>query len=161
MPSAMSRPREPVETASVASPRSRLPLVSTEPLPNARSIWLSAASSARLRSEFCSLATTRKAACAMRYLLRYSTAPADPQANPAAGGGNKSTRFVLFGKILAKVLFLRDNTIYCSWDVPRTPGHCLSLNFLGPFCANLSCLSEVSGYETHPDPPPFFPVAFC
>ena len=43
-------PGEPVETASVARPRSRLPSFITEPLPKARSIWLSAASSARLRS---------------------------------------------------------------------------------------------------------------
>jgi hypothetical protein len=49
MPSAMSRPSEPVETVS-ASITSRWPSFITEPLPNARSIWESAASSARFRS---------------------------------------------------------------------------------------------------------------
>jgi hypothetical protein len=57
-----------------------------------------------LRSEFCSLPTTRNAACVMTNSLGYSTAPADPQANPAAGGGGQSTWFVLFGKIRDKVL---------------------------------------------------------
>ena len=118
MPRAMSRPRQPVETASVARPRSRLPSFITEPLPNARSIWLSAASSARLRSEFCSLPTTRKAACAMTTLLGYSTAPADPQANPAAGGEDESTWFVLFGKTRDKALKDREITTFRSGIVP-------------------------------------------
>src|SRR6185312_15675444 len=104
MPKAMSRPRLPVETASVARPKSRLPSFITEPLPKARSIWLSAASRARLRSEFCSLPTTRKAACDMENPFRYSTAPADPQANPAAGGRKEGTRFVLIGKPRDKAL---------------------------------------------------------
>src|SRR5687768_1382452 len=48
-PSAMSRPRLPVETVSI-SICSRLPSFIAEPLPNARSIWASAASSAFCRS---------------------------------------------------------------------------------------------------------------
>src|SRR5947209_1761221 len=52
----MSRPRLPVETVSI-SILSRLPSFIAEPLPNARSIWASAASSAFCRSvpEFCTL----------------------------------------------------------------------------------------------------------
>src|SRR5207253_6620500 len=55
-PSAMSSPRLPVETVSI-SIFSRLPSFIAEPLPNARSIWASAASSAFCRSmpECCNL----------------------------------------------------------------------------------------------------------
>ena len=89
MPSAMSRPSEPVETASVARPRSRLPSFITEPLPKARSIWLSAASRARLRSLFSSLPTTRKAACAMTCLPVISQRPPIPKRIPAASEAAK------------------------------------------------------------------------
>src|SRR4051794_25815303 len=47
MPSAMSRPSEPVETTSISfSACCFAPMRMIEPLPNDRSIWLSAASSA-------------------------------------------------------------------------------------------------------------------
>src|SRR5262252_8842102 len=46
MPSAISRPSEPVETASTSIGLPPLPSRMIEPLPNARSIWDSAASSA-------------------------------------------------------------------------------------------------------------------
>src|SRR5690606_456570 len=46
MPSAMSSPSEPVEMASISTTCSFLPSRMMEPLPNERSIWLSAASSA-------------------------------------------------------------------------------------------------------------------
>ncbi|HEU0095447.1 MAG TPA: hypothetical protein VFQ52_03265, partial [Rhizomicrobium sp.] len=49
---------------------------------------------------------------------RYSTPPADPQANPAPVWRPESTRFVLFGKILVKALKCRANTKSCSSDVP-------------------------------------------
>jgi len=62
-----------------ARPRSRLPNFITEPLPNARSIWLSAASRARLRSLFSGLFTTFKATCAIA-VSRYFTAPPESQA---------------------------------------------------------------------------------
>src|SRR6478672_10873529 len=46
MPSAMSRPREPVETVSTSIDLSFLPSRMIEPLPKVRSIWESAASRA-------------------------------------------------------------------------------------------------------------------
>jgi hypothetical protein len=47
MPSAMSRPSEPVEIASMSADCACFaPIFMIEPLPKARSIWLSAASSA-------------------------------------------------------------------------------------------------------------------
>src|SRR6185437_9127173 len=49
-PSAMSSPSEPLETVSTSMERSFLPSFITEPLPNWRSIWDSAADSALLLS---------------------------------------------------------------------------------------------------------------
>src|SRR6185437_15981011 len=49
-PSAMSSPSEPEETVSTSMERSFLPSFITEPLPNWRSIWDSAADSALLLS---------------------------------------------------------------------------------------------------------------
>ena len=46
MPSAMSSPSEPVEMVSISIGFEPLPRRMIEPLPNARSIWESAASSA-------------------------------------------------------------------------------------------------------------------
>ena len=46
MPSAMSRPSEPVGTVAISTSGSFLPSRMIEPLPKARSIWPSAASSA-------------------------------------------------------------------------------------------------------------------
>ena len=51
MPSAMSRPSEPVETDSISTILPLSPSFITEPLPKARSICASAASSARCLSE--------------------------------------------------------------------------------------------------------------
>ncbi len=62
----------------------------TEPLPNARSIWDSAASSARLRSLFSSLPTTRKAACAHRFISLFHSAPQIP----SGSGASQCTCFV-------------------------------------------------------------------
>ena len=50
MPSAMSRPSEPVDTEGITSATPPLPSFITEPLPKARSIWAIAASSARCLS---------------------------------------------------------------------------------------------------------------
>jgi hypothetical protein len=55
--------------------------------------------------------------------FRYSTAPADPQANPAAGGQKEGTWFVLFGKTQFKALISRHNTRCCSHHVPRPFPH--------------------------------------
>jgi hypothetical protein len=46
MPSAKSRPSDPVETTSISASADLLPMRMIEPLPKARSIWLSAASRA-------------------------------------------------------------------------------------------------------------------
>jgi hypothetical protein len=43
--------------------------------------------------------------------LGYSTAPADPHANPAAGGDKEGTWFVLFGKPRDKALSMIEITI--------------------------------------------------
>jgi hypothetical protein len=50
----------------------------------------------------------------MENSLGYSTATADPQANPAAGGEDESTWFVLFGKTRDKALKDREITRYRS-----------------------------------------------
>jgi len=50
MPSAMSRPSEPVETDGISATTPPLPSFITEPLPKARSIWAIAASRARCLS---------------------------------------------------------------------------------------------------------------
>jgi hypothetical protein len=50
MPSAISRPREPDDTASTSIERSFLPSFITDPLPNWRSIWESAADRALVLS---------------------------------------------------------------------------------------------------------------
>src|SRR5262249_51137086 len=50
MPSAMSSPSEPVDTVSTSIERSFLPSFITEPLPNWRSIWESAADRALVLS---------------------------------------------------------------------------------------------------------------
>src|SRR5271169_2755135 len=107
MPSAMSSPSDPVDTVSVSSPRSRLPSFITEPLPKARSIWLSAASSARLRSLFSSLFTTRNcAACDMPDLLLAR--------RPRRRNEGDCTCFVPDCKPLDKALIRHVNTLYRS-----------------------------------------------
>ena len=62
MPSAMSRPSEPVETLSISFTMPALPSFITEPLPKARSICAIAASRARCLSPS-SLPTNFNAAC--------------------------------------------------------------------------------------------------
>ena len=52
MPSAMSRPKDPVEVVSMSWTGLSAPSFIIEPLPNCRSIWVSALSSAFLRSAF-------------------------------------------------------------------------------------------------------------
>src|SRR5215472_2958461 len=71
MPSAMSRPSEPVGITSVSAAASREPSFIIEPLPNARSIWPSAASRARCLS-IASLSNRRNAVCIIE--PPYSTA---------------------------------------------------------------------------------------
>src|ERR1700742_2636575 len=103
MPSAMSSPSDPVETVSPSTPRSLAPSFITEPLPKARSIWLSAASSARLRSLVSSLPTTRSAACDMR-TAPYSTALPPFPVKLGRHGAALSTCFVLVDKPHDKTL---------------------------------------------------------
>src|SRR5215467_4352024 len=62
MPSAISKPKEPVEMTSVSAAASRDPSFIIEPLPKARSICPSAASKARCLS-IVSLSTRRKGVC--------------------------------------------------------------------------------------------------
>ena len=68
MPSAMSSPSEPVETVSMSMALAFLPSFMIEPLPKARSIWDSAASSA-LDLSIEAPSTTRRAAGAIVALL--------------------------------------------------------------------------------------------
>ena len=68
MPSAISRPSEPVDTTSASTAFSRWPRRMIEPLPKARSICPRAASKALLRS-IISLSTRRKLACDMALSL--------------------------------------------------------------------------------------------
>src|ERR1043165_2756364 len=76
----MSRPSEPVETVSISIDLSFLPSFMIEPLPNARSIWVSAASRAfDLSMEL--LSTTRSAAGLMITLHMAKDSGADKQAH--------------------------------------------------------------------------------
>ena len=66
------------------SPRSRLPSFITEPLPKARSIWLSAASSARLRSDILFLANHPQSRLCHACLPVISQRRSIPKRIPAA-----------------------------------------------------------------------------
>src|SRR5215469_5486979 len=89
MPSAISRPSEPVETTSTSIAASREPNFMIEPLPKARSIWPSAASNARCLS-IVSLSKRRKTGWFISP-LRYPTAGAAAQTRSA----DRCTHFVL------------------------------------------------------------------
>src|SRR6516165_6876185 len=72
MPSAISRPSEPVEITSVSAAASCEPSFIIEPLPKARSIWPSAASKARCLS-IASLSKRRNAVCIILPPLFHSS----------------------------------------------------------------------------------------
>src|SRR6185312_13935364 len=107
MPSAISSPSEPEEIASISMVLSFLPSFMIEPLPNWRSIWLSAADRAfDLSMEFPS--TTRKAGWAISTLLMEGFDP--PTYGRSAGGGRNRawedctpfvlrSQYVLFGGV--------------------------------------------------------------
>src|ERR1700722_13771861 len=97
MPSAMSRPNEPVDTTSTSITASREPNFMIEPLPKARSIWPSAASNARCLS-IVPLSKRRNTGWFISP-LRYHTAATAAQTR----SGGKRTWFVLRtqGELLA------------------------------------------------------------
>src|ERR1700722_4528020 len=99
MPSAMSRPSEPVEITSLSVAASREPSFMIEPLPNARSIWPSAASRAFCLSTV-SLSNRRNA------VADISRTPLISQ-GPQGCNEGQCTCFVL--KVQVFVLFLRKN----------------------------------------------------
>src|SRR5579884_3090370 len=87
MPSAMSRPSEPVEMTSTSAAASRAPSFMIEPLPKARSICPSAASRARCLS-IASLSNRRNAGC----MIRSSVIPQPP------GPRNARRKYLLCSK---------------------------------------------------------------
>src|SRR5215469_6581631 len=91
MPSAISRPKDPVDITSVSAAASRDPSFIIEPLPNARSICPSAASKARCLS-IASLSKRRNAACIVP--SPYSIPNDAAQRGPEAGIGTCFVRGV-------------------------------------------------------------------
>src|SRR5579863_3834307 len=97
MPSAISSPSEPVETTSTSIAASRDPSFIIEPLPNARSIWPSAASNARCLS-IVSLSRRRNTGWFISP-LRYPTGGAAAQTHDP--------------KMNVRFLFLEHNSNFC------------------------------------------------
>ena len=107
MPSAMSRPSEPVETTSISIDLSFLPSFMIEPLPKFRSIWDSAASSAldlSLSIEIPSI--TRRLAEAIVSLLMTGIRRSDKRAPlPALRPQSMKSQCTLFVLCSQYVLF--------------------------------------------------------
>src|SRR3954462_13936706 len=105
----MSSPSEPVDTVSISIDLSFLPSFMIEPLPKARSIWVSAASRA-FDLSMDELSTTRSAAVMSgSHMLQDS---GQRQTAPRAGKGRPKlcTPFVLMVQCSFSVLHLRSGT---------------------------------------------------
>src|SRR6185503_6612135 len=104
----MSSPSEPVETVSMSIDLSFLPSFMIEPLPKARSIWVSAASRAFDFSMGFELSTTRRAAGLMSALIMaYNSEARQPRLRGDQAEGH-CTRFLL-GR---NIFFLGGRHIY-------------------------------------------------
>src|SRR5579863_7714084 len=93
MPSAMSRPSEPVETVSISIDLSFLPSRMIEPLPKLRSIWDSAASSA-FDLSMDDPSTRRSAAPALMWLAPIWPGFGEHGSGRPTGGGFGDSRNV-------------------------------------------------------------------
>src|SRR3954466_11607303 len=111
----MSSPSEPVDTVSISIDLSFLPSFMIEPLPKARSIWVSAASRA-LDLSMDELSTTRSAAVISRSI--WLTIRRSAKCSPRAGNGRPEgcTLFVLRSQY---VLGLCGGERYTSQTLPR------------------------------------------
>src|SRR4051812_16638866 len=99
----MSRPSEPDEITSISIDLSFLPSRMIEPLPNARSIWVSAASSAFVLSMEV-LSTTRRLAGGMVSLLMAQDSGNRHAAAPPPGETHRMTQCTRFVLIAQHVL---------------------------------------------------------
>src|SRR5580698_10535952 len=94
MPSAISRPREPVETTSMSIDSSFLPSRMIEPLPKLRSIWESAASRAFVLS-MDDPSTRRSAAPAPMFRAPYGRDSEGQQRSGPCPGNAKTALYTI------------------------------------------------------------------